>query len=144
MGRSENPGFKVGNSFPSLFGLYNSTGKEINGVIEKSCPYQFYKTGELSAKDKEWFNGMKEYCKNDSVESCPERIQETVMKMKNAPKESFAVDYYTIYDPDITSNKYKQRAVVYFDDEFNIICAWKYEKDDWFLLEENITALNII
>jgi hypothetical protein len=67
---------------------------------------------------------------------------------KNCPQNfytkndsSFAEHYITIYDPDITSNKYKQRAVVYFDSETNIICAWKYEKDDFFAMKEKVTPI---
>ncbi len=138
---SENQGFKFGPELPSLDELYNITGDEkLKLTIQNICPQEFYKKGELSEKDSETLKNFKSYCSGESIESCPDRVKESIKNLQMV-KKSYPVHYYTIYATDITSDEYKQRAVVYFDDEFNIICSWKYEKPDPFSFEGDPVSL---
>ncbi|MBS3135590.1 hypothetical protein J4401_01375 [Candidatus Woesearchaeota archaeon] len=133
LGRKGDSAFKGGPQLPSLDKLYSNTSEEVMDVIRNNCPKEFYLAGAISEEDMQAIEDMKgDYCATEEIKSCPDRVKDSIQKIQSKQEESYAISFYTIYAPDITSGDYKQEAIVYFDDEFNIICSWKFEKEDFY------------
>jgi len=95
----------VANGKDSLEELYEQSqdNPQTLTIIEEQCGSEYYEP---------------------SIEGREERTREPIL----VAKKSFVVEIITDRDASIQSNLWRQKAFVVFNDQYDIVCAWKLEK----------------
>lgn len=118
---------------PDLENLYSTTTNErLKNTIENDCPTEYYsETEESKLKEEEIKTLIKGYCKLNKRENCPAEIEEKIQAIEsdNWVKASYWIQMLTIYSEESPSD-YTQRGLVYFNEYWETICAWKATKNN--------------
>ena len=82
--------------------LYNSGNEDVKSIIKQNCAEVYY---------------------IPSIQGREERTREP----KLVAKKSFTHVLITDRDADITSNSWRQKVFIFFNETYDIICAWKID-----------------
>ena len=95
-------GFNQLPSEDTIESLYKSGNENVKSTIKQNCPEAYY---------------------IPSIQGREERTREP----KLVVKESFPHVLITDRDADITSNSWRQKVFIFFNETYDIVCAWKID-----------------
>lgn len=113
---------------PDLSTLYLTTqNKNIKNIIEFACPKPYYTE---SYRNREFIVNsiLKWYC-NNKMEKCSEEVKNRIQKIKSdiSRLPSVWIQFITRYNNNNPSD-YTERAIVYYNEYWDRICAWRWIK----------------
>lgn len=110
---------------PDLHTLYLTTeNKDIKNIIPYACPKAYYSEW-INNREKIVTSMLKWYC-NNKIERCSEEVRNKIETIKNDTSRlpSVWLQFITRYI-DNNPSDYTERALVYYNEYWNRICAWK-------------------